>query len=935
LRPAASIARCQTHGKAAATAQFDLSGVLPYTGHNGHPQAREAYTLHANSFSIPEASWQRRLDAKLPAPGRPSNLTLRALPLRQMPFILRRIAAGARQRREAGWDPEDILFTASARRGPGPHQGVPVGGIGAGAIGRGWRGDFRRWQRRPGIYQHGAVWADQFSLFVQRPSQPGQAQVLYPGRPTSRALSTWRWELDGAQATYHALFPRAWTTYEQPVPGIRLACRQLSPVIPHNYRESSFPVGHFLWQIGNSGPDEAVVSLMYSWQNGMGTANDLAGGHSNRAFGLSLDGSGQGAQASGVELRHIQRQGRAYPTGQQPAQQEMFELPLAFAIAALAGEGIDVTWRTGFDPLGDGGELWRDFAVDGRLDNGDDTRPTIPGEAIAAAVAATITVPPGGVRQLAFALAWDAPLLRSGFGTAYHPRYTQFYGADGNAAPAIARDALLHAADWEAQIAAWQQPILDDPALPDWYKMALFNELYYLVDGGTLWVYPAPAAPSSTEAGSSGDSVPRPRQARSGPLRQTSGVLCEDRPEPWEGGALLPLGGRAEGGGDGDLGHFAYLEGHEYRMLNTYDVHFYASFALAMLWPRLELALQRDIAAATLADNPELVQSAWSGHRARRKLAGAVPHDVGWPDEDPWRLVNGYFLHDTNQWKDLNPKFALQVCRDFVATGDRQFVADVWPAVEAAMRYAAQFDRDGDGLIENDGEPDQTYDTWPVSGPSAYTGGLWLASLGAAAALADLLGKAELAGQYRATLARGQAAFQRRLWNGRYFNYDSSRNRHNDSIMADQLAGQWYACACDLPSIVEPEQARSALAVVFQCNVQGFEGGRLGAANGMRPGGKPDTTSMQSQEVWAGTTYALAAAMLHEGLVAEAFVTAEGVVRTTYEHKGYWFQTPEAWDRKGNYRSIAYMRPLAIWAMQWAWQRRTERADCTQTPSAL
>jgi len=492
-----------------------------------------------------------------------------------------------------------------------------------------------------------------------------------------------------------------------------------------------------------------------------------------------------------------------------------------------------------------------------------------------------VTIPPGGVRQIAFALSWDAPLLRSGYGTAWHPRYTRFYGLDGDAAPAIARDALLHAADWEAQITAWQQPILDDPDLPAWYKMALFNELYYLVDGGTWWVHP-----------------------------QRARWLRTDRPE------------HVEGGGEGDdLGHFAYLEGHEYRMLNTYDVHFYASFALAMLWPWLELAMQRDIAAATLAAHPDVVQSAWSGRLAPRKLAGAVPHDVGWPDEDPWRLVNGYFLHDTNQWKDLNPKFVLQVWRDYVATGDAQFVADVWPAVEAAMAYAARFDRDGDGLIENGGEPDQTYDTWPVAGPSAYTGGLWLASLEAAAALAELLGKAELAGQYRATLARGQAAYQQKLWNGRYFDYDSSRNRHNDSIMADQLAGQWYARASGLPGIVEPAQARSALAVIFQHNVLGFQGGALGAVNGMRPDGKPDTTSMQSQEVWTGTTYALAALMLHEGLVEQAFQTAQGVVDTTYQRKGYWFQTPEAWDRKGNYRAIAYMRPLAIWAMQWAWER--------------
>lgn len=35
--------------------------------------------------------------------------------------------------------------------------------------------------------------------------------------------------------------------------------------------------------------------------------------------------------------------------------------------------------------------------------------------------------------------------------------------------------------------------------------------------------------------------------------------------------------------------------GQEYRMYNTYDVHFYASFALIMLWPKLALSVQYDI----------------------------------------------------------------------------------------------------------------------------------------------------------------------------------------------------------------------------------------------------------------------------------------------------------------------------------------------------
>lgn len=30
------------------------------------------------------------------------------------------------------------------------------------------------------------------------------------------------------------------------------------------------------------------------------------------------------------------------------------------------------------------------------------------------------------------------------------------------------------------------------------------------------------------------------------------------------------------------------------------------------------------------------------------------------------------------------------------------------------------------------------------------------------------------------------------------------------------------------------------------------------------------------------------------------------------------FQTPEAWNIRDEYRSLNYMRPLSIWAMQWA-----------------
>lgn len=43
-----------------------------------------------------------------------------------------------------------------------------------------------------------------------------------------------------------------------------------------------------------------------------------------------------------------------------------------------------------------------------------------------------------------------------------------------------------------------------------------------------------------------------------------------------------------------------------------------------------------------------------------------------------------------------------------------------------------------------------------------------------------------------------------------------------------------------------------------------FAGGQMGAVNGMRPDGVPDHSSVQSDEVWIGVVYGLAATMIHE-----------------------------------------------------------------------
>ena len=46
----------------------------------------------------------------------------------------------------------------------------------------------------------------------------------------------------------------------------------------------------------------------------------------------------------------------------------------------------------------------------------------------------------------------------------------------------------------------------------------------------------------------------------------------------------------------------------------------------------------------------------------------------------------------------------------------------------------------------------------------------------------------------------------------------------------------------------------------------------MGAVNGMRANGVPDTQSLQAEEVWTGVTYALASTLIQQGMVKEGDV---------------------------------------------------------------
>lgn len=60
------------------------------------------------------------------------------------------------------------------------------------------------------------------------------------------------------------------------------------------------------------------------------------------------------------------------------------------------------------------------------------------------------------------------------------------------------------------------------------------------------------------------------------------------------------------------------------------------------------------------------------------------------------------------------------------------------------------------------------------------------------------------------------------------------------------------------------QNVKKVLRKIYDFNVCKFKNATMGALNGMMPNGTKDRTSMQSEEVWTGVTYALASLMAKE-----------------------------------------------------------------------
>src|SRR6201992_2182512 len=147
-------------------------------------------------------------------------------------------------------------------------QGVPVGGFGAGTFSRSYRGDYARWHIKAGTHKYETIYANQFAMFQQSAGEAhGVAQVLMNGHPAGKELSSWQWDYPVSAGDYDALYPKAWFDYRWDKFPAHVVLEQFSPILPDNYRESSYPVAVSRWHAENTTNKTVTVSVLFSWTN--------------------------------------------------------------------------------------------------------------------------------------------------------------------------------------------------------------------------------------------------------------------------------------------------------------------------------------------------------------------------------------------------------------------------------------------------------------------------------------------------------------------------------------------------------------------------------------------------------------------------------------------------------------------------------------------
>jgi uncharacterized protein (DUF608 family) len=256
---------------------------------------------------------------------------------------------------------------------------------------------------------------------------------------------------------------------------------------------------------------------------------------------------------------------------------------------------------------------------------------------------------------------------------------------------------------------------------------------------------------------------------------------------------------------------------------------------------------------------------------------------------------------------------------------------EFYPSVVKAMDFLSTWDRDYDGLpeLEADPIPGQFYGAWHWYGVSVHVSGFWLAALAMVERMAAAIGDA--ATQHRCHLwgEKAKTALESKLWNGdSYLLYhDIKSQRKSDTILANQLAGQWCSHLHGQPGVFPSNNVRKALSRITQTCIKGT---MHGAMNATRPDGSLDHSAPpHSDGIFTGECLCLAATLAYENQGELGEEIARRMMSAIVLKDGSGWEMPNILDAEGRViHGNDFYQMAILWALPLAFEGKSIHEAC-------
>ena len=210
--------------------------------------------------------------------------------------------------------------------------------------------------------------------------------------------------------------------------------RQVSPFIPHNYKDSSLPCSVFVFEIENISGEERSVSITFVMKNGTGCKKDSDRNQKSETF-----------ETDAVEGSIIK---------------QCFEgLPCDYLIGVKKTKETLTSKVIRIKSNGPGNALWEDLSDNGILTEKSEDKNQRPGKDICIGVSSMIKLMPQQTGTIETAFVWHSPKVKFPKSQQEHLKYYTKYFENGQE---IIEYALEKYPLWEKWISEWQKDVLED-----------------------------------------------------------------------------------------------------------------------------------------------------------------------------------------------------------------------------------------------------------------------------------------------------------------------------------------------------------------------------------------------------------------------------------------------------------------------------------------